>query len=108
MTGELTPTSDPPTVLDEADVVEPVSDGGAVYMRAARAANTLRGYRSDWAEFTTWCQDRRRDPIPASAAAVAGYLTYLAELGAKTGTMSRRPSAIKFAHQMRNLPDPTA
>jgi integrase len=103
----LAPTSEPLAVLDEA-VDEPVSDGEADYIQAARAANTLRGYRSDWAEFTAWCQQHRRDPLPASAAAVAGYLTYLATLGAKVGTMSRRLSAIKFAHQLRNLPDPAA
>jgi integrase len=68
----------------------------------------LRGYRSDWAEFTTWCADHRLAALPASAAAVAGYLTYLAEHGAKVGTMSRRVSAMKFAHQLRNLADPAA
>ena len=38
---------------------------------------------------------------------ITGYLTALAGRGAKVGTMSRRLSAIKFAHQLRDLPDPT-
>ncbi len=38
---------------------------------------------------------------------VTGYLSEPARHGAKVGTMSRRLSAIKFAHQLRNLPDPT-
>ncbi len=38
---------------------------------------------------------------------VTGYLAALAERGAKVGTMSRRLSAIKFAHQLRDLPVPT-
>jgi hypothetical protein len=32
-----------------------LSEDEAGYVAAARAPNTLRGYRSDWAEFTTWC-----------------------------------------------------
>jgi hypothetical protein len=78
----------------------------AGYLAAARAANTLRGYRSDWAEFATWCGGHGFEPMPAAPAAVSGYLAYLAGHGAKVGTMSRRLSAIRFAHQLRNLPDP--
>ena len=46
-------------------------------------------------------------PLPAAPATVTGYLTELARHGAKVGTMSRRLSAIKFAHQLRNTADPT-
>lgn len=85
----------------------PLSAAEAGYVEAARAANTLRGYRSDWAEFTRWCALRDTDPLPAAAAEVTGYLTDLAGGGAKVGTMSRRLSGIRFAHQLRDLPDPT-
>ncbi len=33
----------------------PLPPEEAAYVEAARAANTLRGYRSDWLEFTAWC-----------------------------------------------------
>jgi site-specific recombinase XerD len=79
----------------------------AGYVEAARAANTVRGYQSDWRDFTAWCADHALEPLPAAAASISGYLTELARHGAKVGTMSRRLSAIKFAHQLRNLPDPT-
>ncbi|MGH3934009.1 MAG: site-specific integrase [Pseudonocardiaceae bacterium] len=85
----------------------PLSADEVGYVAAARAPNTLRGYRSDWAEFTTWCAHHRLDPLPATAATISGYLTELARAGAKVGTMSRRLSAIRFAHQMHNQPDPT-
>lgn len=85
----------------------PLSEAEAGYVAAARAPNTLRGYRSDWAEFTTWCAQNRLDPLPATAATISGYLSELARAGAKVGTMSRRLSAIRFAHQMHNQPDPT-
>lgn len=111
------PTSDPVAALDQpADLNNwddasaedvPLSAGEAHYVGVARALNTLRGYRSDWSEFTAWCAGHGHPALPTSAPAVAGYLTEMAGWGAKVGTMSRRLSAIKFAHAMRNLPDPT-
>ena len=46
----------------------PLTPEEAEYVEAARAANTLRGYRSDWREFTTWCTEHDLEPIPAAAA----------------------------------------
>jgi site-specific recombinase XerD len=94
---------DPVALLDGV----PLTDDEAGYVEAARAANTLRGYRSDWREYTTWCTQHDALPMPAAPATVTGYLSDLARAGAKVGTMSRRLSAIKFAHQMHNQPDPT-
>lgn len=80
----------------------------AGYAEAARAPSTLRGYRSDWREFTAWCADRGQlEPLPASPASVTSYLSDLAQAGAKVGTMSRRLSAIRFVHQLQNQADPT-
>jgi len=78
----------------------------AAYACAARAANTLRGYRFDWADFTTWCTTHDADPMPASPSALTGYLVALAQAGAKVGTLSRRLSLIKFAHASAGHPDP--
>jgi integrase len=97
------PGSDPVALLDGV----PLTAEEAGYVEAARAANTLRGYRSDWREFTAWCASRNLEPLPAAPATVTGYLAELARHGAKVGTMSRRLSALKFAHALRNLPDPT-
>lgn len=85
----------------------PLSADEAAYVEAARAPNTLRGYRSDFAEFTAWCARARLAPLPADGSTISAYLTELARAGAKVGTMSRRLSAIRFAHQLRDLPDPT-
>ena len=75
---------------------------------AARAANTLRGYRSDWTEFATWCNRQGSAPLPAAPRTGSGYLSLLAGHGAKVGTMSRRLSAIKFVHKLHSHPDRTA
>lgn len=80
----------------------------ARYVEAARAANTVRGYRADWTDFTTWCDTAGHSPLPADPATLTGYLTHLAARGLKVGTISRRLSAITFAHAVHDLPDPTA
>jgi site-specific recombinase XerD len=97
------PVADPLELAAEL----PLSADEAAYVAAARAPNTLRGYRSDWAEFTDWCLRQNLTPLPAAAATVSAYLTELARAQAKVGTMSRRLSAIRFAHRLRNHPDPT-
>ena len=96
--------NDPLDLLDEV----PLSGAEAGYVAAARAANTQRGYHSDWAEFTAWCKQHSLEPLPPVPATVTGYLTELARHGARVGTMSRRLSAIRFAARLRNSPDPTA
>lgn len=92
--------------LESSDAA-PLTPAEADYLAAARAANTLRGYRSDWTEFTTWCAHHDLAPLPAAPEALTGYLTELAAAGAAVGTMSRRLSAIRFAHATADLPDPT-
>lgn len=86
----------------------PLTAAEAGYIAASRAPNTLRGYRSDWKEFTAWCAHAGRDPLPAAADTISTYLVALAEARAKVGTISRRLSSIRFAHATRDLPDPTS
>lgn len=105
-TGEhspaVTPTH-PVAVLSDAVL----TSDEARYVDAARAANTVRGYRADWTDFTTWCHTAGHTPLPADPATLTGYLTALAGRGLKVGTISRRLSAITFAHTVHDLPDPT-
>lgn len=98
-----------PTRTNAVDLLNdvPLTEVESEYVEAARATNTLRGYRSDWTEFATWCAQHGRDPLPAAASTITGYLSDLAQAGAKVGTMSRRLSALKFVHQLQDLPDPT-
>ena len=98
------PPSGPLDLVDEI----PLGDDEKAYVAAARAANTLKGYRSDWAEWCSWCTREGLDPLAGEAAAISRYLVFLAGVGAKVGTMARRLSAMRFAFRMRGTsPDPT-
>jgi len=69
--GGRSPATSPLALLDDV----PLTSAEAGYVEAARAANTLRGYRSDWREFTAWCVEHGAlDPLPAAPATVTGYL----------------------------------
>lgn len=102
-----TAASGPDTTVDPADSDLPLSDGEAAYVAASRAESTLRGYRADWRDWQAWCDRNGFDPLPASPAAVSRYLADLAETGTRVGTLSRRLSSLRFAHQMADLPSPT-
>ncbi|MGH2689686.1 MAG: site-specific integrase, partial [Actinomycetota bacterium] len=76
------------------------------YVTAARAPATLRAYRSDWAEFSSWARDRDLVTLPAEPSTVALYLTDLAGL-AKNSTLARRLASISAAHRAAGHPSPT-
>jgi hypothetical protein len=67
-----------------------------VFLRAAKAANTLRAYRADWNHFALWCEEHGQLPLPAVSETVAYYLTALAGTH-KPATLQRRLTAITKA-----------
>ncbi|MCV7137112.1 tyrosine-type recombinase/integrase [Mycobacterium hodleri] len=106
-TGDHSPVPRPTTHPVAVVADQTLTAAEARYVDAARAANTVRGYRADWTDFTTWCHTAGHTPLPADPATLTGYLTALAARGLKVGTISRRLSAITFAHTVHDLPDPT-
>jgi len=77
------------------------------YLSRSRAENTVKAYRSDWADFTRWCKRHGRDALPADPVTVALYVTDMAEDRA-TSTIRRRLSSIAVAHRLGGFDPPTA
>src|SRR5690606_34664216 len=77
------------------------------YARQAKAENTLRAYRSDWAHFEEWCSRQGLAPLPAAPATVALYITALAEAGRTVSTIRRRLASISAVHQAAGHQSPT-
>jgi integrase len=98
---------------DDAELPVPFSDelseAELAYARAARAENTQRGYRSDWADFRAWAATEAGGPatLPAAPETVTAYVLRLAGSGAKVATIGRRLSSIAYAHRMAGHPSPT-
>jgi len=65
----------------------------AEFARSSRSAATERAYRSDWADFSGWCERAGLSPLPAAPATAGAYLSARAtEL--KVPTLNRRIAAI--------------
>jgi site-specific recombinase XerD len=77
------------------------------YQAHAKAANTWRAYRTDWADFAGWCEQQGLTALPAAPTTVVLYLTALAQAGRKASTIQRRLSAISQFHQASGLASPT-
>ncbi|MBK3401144.1 site-specific integrase [Methylobacterium ajmalii] len=77
------------------------------YQRASKADATVRAYRGDAAAFTAWCARYGFRSLPASPEAVAAFLVAEAEAGRAASTIGRRCAAIRYAHKLARLPDPT-
>ncbi|MGH9178295.1 MAG: site-specific integrase, partial [Acidimicrobiales bacterium] len=94
----------PPRLADlEAKVAAAISRG--------RSAATLRAYRSDWADFTTWCATVGLEALPAAPATVAGYVAEMASppddrSPAAVSTITRRLAAIGEGHKVAGHPNP--
>ena len=68
------------------------------FISRARAASTVRAYRSDSNDFTRWCESHRLPFIPAAPETIALYITDLASRPLAVATIIRRLSAISKAH----------
>jgi integrase len=98
MTAELTSKG--------TDMV-PSLDQAREFIRASKAENTLRGYRSDWRNFVAWCEAFGVCPLPALPEVVAAYIAECAGR-LKVGTIQRRLNAIAEAHKAVGVDSPTS
>lgn len=94
-----------PVLLDEGMRLSPTV---AEYLLASRSESTRRGYRSDLRDWAQWCQHAGIRACPASSADVAEYIAYLADAGAKVGTIRRRLSTLSRLHDAARVPNPCA
>lgn len=96
-----------PADQESLDLVPlPAMERVRAYVRASKAANTVRGYQSDWREFCAWCEGERLYPLPALPDTVAAYIADCAAL-LKPGTIQRRLNAIAEAHKAAGIEPPT-
>ena len=80
------------------------------YVEAARAPNTLKAYRSDVEDFSTYCRVELggANPLPADPETVVLYVTDLAQArGLKTSTIERRLASLSAWHKRQGFPSPT-
>ena len=72
----------------------------------AFAKNTIRAYRSDFAQYQNWCLQNTLDPIPATADTMAMYVDYLSENN-KSATIRRRINSLGTVLKLSKNFNPT-
>ncbi|MCJ2132170.1 site-specific integrase [Methylobacterium sp. E-045] len=77
------------------------------YQRASKATSTVRAYTTDARVFQAWCAGYGFRSLPATAQAVAAFLGHEADAGQATSTIGRRLAAIRYAHKLAGVADPT-
>lgn len=93
-----------PSPVDLASLVERAKE----YAADARASSTRKAYEADFRSFEQWCAVQGLPSMPASPAAVAVYLTHLADRGRKVATIERALTGIVHAHRARGVDWPRA
>ena len=83
-----------------------IANRASEFSRQAKASNTIRAYRADWAHFTAWCKAHGQASLPANAETVALYIADLATTH-KAASITRRLSSISQAHQIAGIESPT-
>lgn len=81
-------------------------ESAAAHAKASRARSTPRVYASDWKIFLPWCDARSIEPLPADPRAVATFLAFEADQGAKPATIGRRLAAIGYYHKQAGMQPP--
>jgi len=72
----------------------------------AFAKNTIRAYRSDFAQYQNWCLQNNQEPIPATAETVATYVDHLSQTN-KSATIRRRINSLGTVLKLSKNHDPT-
>ena len=72
----------------------------------AFAKNTIRAYRSDFAQYQNWCLQNNQEPIPATAETMATYVDYLSDNN-KSATIRRRINSLGTVLKLSKNHDPT-
>ena len=72
----------------------------------AFAKNTIRAYRSDFAQYQNWCLQNNLEPIPANADTMANYVDYLSQTN-KSAPIRRRINSLGTVLKLSKNNDPT-
>ena len=96
------------SLIPPANGLEQLIARANTFISRARAASTVRAYRSDFADFVRWSQFHGLKSLPASPETIALYITDLASRPLAVATIVRRLTAISNAHAASGFPSPAS
>ncbi|MGG5252147.1 hypothetical protein ACQYAD_01120 [Neobacillus sp. SM06] len=76
------------------------------HLANSKAENTKRAYRTDWTQFTDWCQTNGFHSLPAEPETLVYYITFLGK-SLKASSIKRKLTAISQRHETAGFQSPT-
>jgi site-specific recombinase XerD len=95
------------TIMEPAELTATL-ELAADFAKNSKAPATRAAYESDFRIFESWCCNRGLDALPATAAAVCGFLADEASASRRASTLGRRLAAIRYFHRAAGYETPTA
>lgn len=77
-------------------------------MQRSIPANTRRAYDRAWSQFTAWCAEHGRTPLPATPQTLAEFVGALVDLDRAPSTIEQAIAAVRTGHRIaghRGLPE---
>lgn len=93
-------------VINEQYSMAKTSEKAKKYILNAKADNTIKSYKSDWKDFSKFCNEQNVSSLTADVDTVINYVAEMAETK-KVSTIIRRLSSISQAHQAAGCGSPT-
>jgi integrase len=82
-----------------------ISLEAAARLEAAPADNTKAAHEWDWGNYTAWCTEQGRVPLPATAQTFLDYVTHLMGRPYAPATIDRAMGSIRAIHAQRGYLD---
>ncbi|HTU03549.1 MAG TPA: site-specific integrase [Candidatus Sulfotelmatobacter sp.] len=101
----IRPDGPVPAGYTDADFT--ISAAAAERLINAPAENTLRAHDYDWGNFTAWCEQHGRVPLPATAQTLLDYVTWMMEKPkpSSPASIDRAMGSIRAIHAERGYDD---
>ena len=81
--------------------IKTIQEETILNLKASKANNTIRAYKSDFHDFGLFCVKNGFKSLPTDPKTVSLYLTYLATKDNKISTIKRRIVSIGIVHKMK-------
>jgi integrase len=95
----------PPHASPAPRALDTLDPSAAERIGRAPSDNTLRAYGRWLANYKEWCKGRGIEPIPASAATFANYVSALADARKGVPTIRQAMAAVRWAHAVAGHED---
>lgn len=76
-------------------------------IEGAYAPSTIRAYKSDFAEYIAYCENRDTEVFPPNPITLAEFIQHLSEKGLRSATIRRSVAGISTVYRLNRMPDPS-